>query len=141
MNQGRWRTPKVIGTQGSHLAVAEACGSALESLTRADRAALRERPRTRGECADGPRPCPWVGCRHHLYMDVSEVTGSITVNRPGVELEDLAETCSLDVADRTELKLAEVGVLMDVTRERVRQIEARALVKLQARLKRRGVTE
>ena len=25
-----------------------------------------ERPRTRGDCVNGIRPCPWVGCGHHL---------------------------------------------------------------------------
>lgn len=28
-----------------------------------------KRPQTRGDCVDGPRPCPWVGCRHHTYID------------------------------------------------------------------------
>src|SRR5690606_3867534 len=27
------------------------------------------KPRTRAECVDGPRPCPFVSCRHHLYVD------------------------------------------------------------------------
>jgi hypothetical protein len=40
------------------------------------------------DCMDRPRPCPWVGCKHHLLLDVNENTGSITLNigrvtRPG----------------------------------------------------------
>jgi len=31
-------------------------------------------------CVDRPRPCPWVGCKHHLLLDVNEATGSITLN-------------------------------------------------------------
>lgn len=30
-----------------------------------------QRPRTRGECKDGPRPCPWVSCRHHLLLEIA----------------------------------------------------------------------
>lgn len=32
------------------------------------------------DCIDRPRPCPWVGCKHHLLLDVNEATGSITLN-------------------------------------------------------------
>ena len=35
------------------------------------------RPQTRSDCQGGPRPCPFVSCRHHLYLDVNPETGSI----------------------------------------------------------------
>ena len=35
-----------------------------------------EKPRLRSECADGPRPCPFVSCKYHLYIDVSARTGA-----------------------------------------------------------------
>src|SRR4029077_6719314 len=28
-----------------------------------------ERPRPRGDCVGGERPCPFVSCAHHLYLD------------------------------------------------------------------------
>lgn len=90
------------------------------------------RPRTRGECVDGERPCPWVSCKHHLYLDVKPDLGSIIVNFPDLEFDQLADTCSLDVADRGGETLEVVGELINVTRERVRQIEARALRRLQS---------
>jgi len=34
-----------------------------------------ERPRSRSECSDAPRPCPFVSCKHHLFLDVSARTG------------------------------------------------------------------
>jgi hypothetical protein len=84
------------------------------------------RPKTRGECADGPRPCPWVSCRHHLAYEISPA-GGLKEKFPGLELEDMPETCSLDVADSGPAALDSVGYLMNVTQERVRQIEAAAL--------------
>lgn len=84
-----------------------------------------ERPQTRGDCLDGPRPCPWVSCRWHLYLDVSPV-GSIKLNHPDKEPWELEETCALDVADRGGVTLDVVGRLVGITRERVRQIEAKA---------------
>jgi hypothetical protein len=30
------------------------------------------RPKTRAECRDEARPCPWVGCRHHLLLEVAK---------------------------------------------------------------------
>lgn len=88
------------------------------------------RPHSRAECADLPRPCPFVACRHHLYLDVNHETGSIKFNYPAAEPHELVETCALDVADRGEHTLETVGLLLNVTRERLRQIEVRALHKL-----------
>lgn len=31
-----------------------------------------QRPRTRADCVDAPRPCPWASCRHHLLLEVSK---------------------------------------------------------------------
>lgn len=34
------------------------------------------RPRTRDDCRGGDaRPCPWVGCRHHLALVLANVSG------------------------------------------------------------------
>jgi hypothetical protein len=89
-----------------------------------------ERPRTRAECLQDARPCPWVSCQHHLYLDVNPETGSIKLNYPDLEPWELAETCSLDVADRGGMALEAVGEVMNLTRERIRQIEVRGLLKL-----------
>lgn len=88
------------------------------------------RPRTRGDCAAEARPCPWVACKHHLYLDVNHETGTIKFNFPDLEPWDLPHTCALDVADRGGLTLGEVGDVLNVTRERVRQLEVRGLLKL-----------
>lgn len=84
------------------------------------------RPRTRGECIAGVRPCPWVGCAHHLYLEVIPETGSLKLNFPHQDLDELVETCALDVADKGPHTLDVVGQLLNVTRERVRQLERRA---------------
>jgi hypothetical protein len=88
------------------------------------------RPRTRSECADGPRPCPHVSCRHHLYLDVNPSTGTIKLNFPDLEVWELAISCALDVADLGGTAIELVSELMNVTRERVRQIEMQALSRL-----------
>ncbi len=99
------------------------------------------RPRTRGECVDGPRPCPWVSCRHHLYLEYMPPPrqpgqpapvgpGALKVNFPDRDPGELGESCSLDVAERGGITLEEVGKLMSVTRERVRQIEVRVMKRL-----------
>ena len=56
------------------------------------------RPRTRGDCEQGERPCPFVSCKHHLYLDVSARTGAIKLNFPDLEVWEMNETCALDVA-------------------------------------------
>jgi hypothetical protein len=90
------------------------------------------KPRARAECVDGPRPCPYVSCKHHLYLDVSARTGAIKLNFPDLEVWDMNETCALDVADRGGTTLEDVGAIMNLTRERIRQVEVKALAKLEA---------
>jgi hypothetical protein len=88
------------------------------------------RPQTRSECMSDIRPCPWVACKHHLYLDVNPETGSIKINFPDLEPWELKETCALDVAERGGITLEEVGEIMNLTRERIRQVEVRGLLKL-----------
>ena len=96
------------------------------------------KPRTRGDCASFGRPCPYVSCRHHLYLDVDERSGSIRLNYQDKEVWELEHSCSLDIAESPhDLTLEDVGEIMAVTRERVRQIESVA----QARLKKLGARQ
>lgn len=89
-----------------------------------------ERPHHRADCRDDPRPCLYVSCRYHLYLDVNPVTGSIKLNFPDKEVWELEQTCALDVAERGGITLEEVGDIMNLTRERIRQVEVSGLEKL-----------
>lgn len=89
-----------------------------------------KKPKTRAQCAQVPRPCPFVSCRYHLYLDVFP-SGRVKLNFPGVDVCDLQRSCALDEAEGEGLILEEVATrLGDMTRERVRQIEDEALDKL-----------
>lgn len=98
-------------------------------------------PKTRAECVDGPRPCPWVRCKYHLLIDVKEKGGLVVNFETGLRtlstrrsldeewldaaverLDTMKHTCVLDVADQGEHTLEEVGELYGLTRERIRQI-------------------
>jgi sigma-70-like protein len=86
-----------------------------------------DRPRTRGDCSGQPRPCPWISCSHHLYLDANPKTGAIKLNFPALEVWEMTESCSLDVADRAGVTLKEVGRIYNLTRERIRQIETNGI--------------
>lgn len=89
-----------------------------------------ERPSNRVDCKVGPRPCLFVACKYHLYLDVNPETGSIKMNFPELDVWQLEETCSLDVAERGGVTLEEVGDILNLTRERVRQVEVTGLSKI-----------
>ncbi|NJK89879.1 MAG: DNA-binding protein [Myxococcales bacterium] len=89
-----------------------------------------ERPLNRSQCRNSERPCLYVSCRYHLYLDVNPTTGSIKINFPDKDIWDLEETCALDVAERGGVTLEEVGDIMNLTRERIRQVEVAGLEKL-----------
>ena len=93
------------------------------------------RPATRGECLQGEgaqRPCAFVSCRYHLYLEVNDRSGAIKLNFPHLEVWELPETCALDVAARGGATLEEVGLLTNRTRSRIRQLETKGLAKIKA---------
>lgn len=87
-----------------------------------------ERPRTRADCADVPRPCPFVSCRHSLYLDVNR-SGGVKLNFPSLEPGDMPPewSCALDVADRGGATLERTAAALNITREGIRLIEVAAL--------------
>ena len=72
---------------------------------------LRAAPRTRADCLNAPRPCPWVSCRYHLLAGPGVLTigddgawhlPPLSASATDAELLDvlfrLPNTCTLDVA-------------------------------------------
>lgn len=90
-----------------------------------------DRPKTRADCEWGIRPCPYVGCRHNLYLDVSTKTGNIKFNFPHLKPEEMIVSCALDVTRHGPQTIESVGEKMNVTRERARQMEAKVVFRLQ----------
>lgn len=118
--------PKVLARRELRLAVLA------DSSVRTPSDLADERPKTRGDCVDGPRPCPWVSCKYHLYLSVNPENGSIVINFPDHEPWEIKDSCALDVAGRGGITLEEVGEITNLTRERIRQVEVRGLIKLKA---------
>jgi len=90
-----------------------------------------DRPKKRSECAEIPRPCPFVSCRYHLYLDVFE-GGELKINFKGVEIDKMPYTCALDVAEQGGIDLESIGNALDLTRERIRQIIEEGLSRIRA---------
>lgn len=102
---------------------------------------LSERPRTRGDCKDGVRPCPWFSCRHHLGLDIHEPNDPEKIKlRFLVDLDSEAgesefmsmSTCALDIADQDGATLEEVAQALGVTREGARLLERGAYGSMKA---------
>lgn len=96
------------------------------------------KPATRGECISRglgtpDLPCPYVSCVHHAAIAIED-GGSIRHSFPDRDPDDARETCTLAVADRGGATLDEVASVLNVVRDRARQIEAVALANLRARL-------
>lgn len=112
-------------------------------------------PRTRADCVDGFRPCPWVSCRYHLLLYVRAdgtfelahhkgITGRKRAIRPTPEeeaawiknavnrLSRMEESCALDVAARGGLLPSEIAKLAGLTKQRISQIESALRERLRA---------
>lgn len=89
------------------------------------------RPTVRSECMSIPRPCPFVSCKYHLYLDVSLKTGSIQMNFPHLDVHELAHSCALDEADMYGgLTKEEVAERMNLTKQAVHLVERNALSRI-----------
>jgi hypothetical protein len=92
-----------------------------------------ERPRNRMDCLDSYRPCPYVGCKYNLYLDVNPATGSIKYNFPWLEPNEMGNSCVLDLANKGNMTLESVGAIMNMTRERVRQVEDQVILRFKTK--------
>lgn len=98
----------------------------------------RERPFPKGHLriwADD-EPCPWASCKHSLRIDYNRETGSFK-ELQGVD--DGEPCCALDVADAGGIILERIGDLTGVTRERIRQVEVKALLQAGVGARAQGV--
>jgi hypothetical protein len=100
-------------------------GRILNPETEEIRALRVQRPKTRGECQGGMRPCPWASCFWHLALSINERTGAIKEVFPDMEIWEMPETCALDLIERNPegMTLEEVATQTNVVRERVRQLQ------------------
>ena len=90
---------------------------------------LPTRPRTRGGCIHA-RPCPFLSCKYHLAFDIT-CNGGIRINvRRGIAPDKMTPSCVLDVAEQGWHTLEEIGDILGITREAIRQIEGLAFRKL-----------
>jgi hypothetical protein len=86
-----------------------------------------ERPNTRADCINGARPCPWLGCRHHLWNDEHDGVEARVMALPVVG----AHSCTLDVVDEgLDLTPTEIGRMIQRRPEEVSANLESALVKL-----------
>jgi hypothetical protein len=128
--------PRSMGTHRISRAERQELKVDLALLKRAG--TYRRRPKTYGECRPGP--CPWMSCRHHLKLDVDETTHAVKDNFPGLDFDQMTETCSLRVADTVPedevLPLEQVGAFANITMERARQLEKEGLASMKRAMKR-----
>ncbi len=87
------------------------------------------KPKYRSDCKKIIRPCPYVSCKYNLYLDVKE-NGSLLLNFPKLKVHEMKESCALDVAERNGIRLFDVRYFLNITGERIRQIEIEALFKI-----------
>lgn len=94
--------------------------------------AHRQRPKTRADCINGPRPCPWVGCRYHLFLEIrqgGQGNGKLYFRWPGKELNECEHTCALDLAEEP-LTSYEIAQILGVSHQAILYAERQALQRL-----------
>lgn len=77
-------------------------------------------------CMRCAEPCSAIDCRYHIHSD-AKPDQIATAPIPTV-------TCSLKLANTGGMTLDSIGIILGLTRERVRQIEAKGSFKLSKRL-------
>lgn len=96
-----------------------------------------DKPLRRADCVNGPRPCPWVSCRHHLGLRVT-AAGELRITFPddegGVDIDGMAETCALDVADSGPQDVVIIAALLGIEEGRVVAVLEKVARKVRPRL-------
>jgi hypothetical protein len=92
------------------------------------------RPLLRADCEAEPRPCPWVGCRHHLAIARIATYGLTPNGKPRrvnirlvADWDDGRPTCALDVAEEGPHSVQETADAMGISLPRAYALEASAL--------------
>lgn len=90
-----------------------------------------KRPCVRSECADVPRPCPFVGCFWNTYLDLQE-DGSLVINWAQREPDEMEAwgSCVLDIADGGGIPDENLMLVLGLTAKEVSSICEGALRKL-----------
>lgn len=86
------------------------------------------RPKVRADCGQICRPCPYVGCRYNMFLDLTP-TGGIIFNHKDIEPGEVdpEKSCALDIAAGEPLTCIQAAELLNLTNTRVDQIERQAL--------------
>lgn len=85
------------------------------------------RPVTRADCANVPRPCPFVGCRWNTYLEGHGKDLKITAPHRYPWDVPPGESCVLDIAEGGPVTLERISEVLNCTRERIRQVEVMAM--------------
>jgi len=115
----------------------------LEQLNRQWRAKYGEvdvAPHRPDDCPRWPRetpngivsdesPCPYASCKNHLFGDVTP-DGSLRIYRPALEIDQLPDTCSIDVAMRGTNGFDKIGWYLGITARQARDDFESALRKI-----------
>lgn len=106
-------------------------------------------PRTRADCINGPRPCPFIACKMHLWLDIGRRGHRSHVVKwhfRGVYVcpsqMPKRSSCALDLADdhaQGGMTLGEIGAAWNLHPERVRQIEVAAIAKVRRAFRKLGI--
>jgi hypothetical protein len=90
---------------------------------------VEQRPKVRGDCVDGERPCSWVSCKHHLLTDrLHRMSNDEALD----ELDVMPETCTLDVADRGGASLQDVAEYIGTSERHIIAAEQRAFAAIRS---------
>lgn len=90
-----------------------------------------KRPCVRADCADVPRPCPFVSCFWNTYLDLQE-DGALVVNWAQCEPEEMEPwgSCVLDIADDGGISDENLMIVLGLTAKEVSSIYEIAMRKL-----------
>ena len=78
------------------------------------------------------RPCPKFSCPHHLWVEDERRGRPHGGKSPPPKIVERAQSCALDLAEQGEQTTEQVAATLQVTAERVNQLEDRALAKVAA---------
>lgn len=74
-------------------------------------------PQARADCRGGPRPCPFVSCKFHLFLLVDPKKSTVSHRVEAADIWEMPFTCALDIAEMGGGEFRRVSRVLNLSEE------------------------
>lgn len=90
-------------------------------------------PQARSDCRGGPRPCPFVSCKYHLFLVIDPRKATVSHRVDASDIWEIPFTCALDIAEMGGAEFLRVSKVLNLSVEYTLTLHNAAVSKILGR--------